>query len=163
MPFHVNERYVQAAEVALGVGLPTSYRLAMMKSNGGSVATEYDDWELYPIADDSDRKRLARTLNGVVPETQRARSLRGFPPGGVALGNNGEGDQLVFLADGPGLSSAVFVWRHKKCELFRIAEDFSGLVAVGAEFGPGADVGGRLLSDRRPEYAFRVSHERLKQ
>ncbi|WP_170855767.1 SMI1/KNR4 family protein [Variovorax sp. CF079] len=128
------ERYVQAAEEALGVGLPTSYRLAMMKSNGGSVATEYDDWKLYPIVGEIDRMRLARTLKGVVPKTQRARSLRGFPPGGVALGNNGKGDHLVFLADGPGLSSAVFVWRHKKGELVRIADDFSGLAAVGAEF-----------------------------
>jgi hypothetical protein len=61
MPFDLDERYVQAAEQALGASFPTTYRLAMMSSNGGTVATESDDWELYPIADDSDRKRLART------------------------------------------------------------------------------------------------------
>ena len=131
MPFDVAERHVQAAEEALGVGFPTSYRLAMMKSNGGAVATESDDWELYPIADDSDRKRLARTLNGVVPETQRARSWRGFPSGAVALASNGEGDQLVFLADGRALASAVFVWRHETCKLDRVADDFSSLTVAG--------------------------------
>jgi len=69
----------------LSVSFPTSYRVAMMRSNGGAVATESDDWDLYPIADDSDRKRLARTLNGVVPETQRARAWRGFPSTAVLL------------------------------------------------------------------------------
>ena len=131
MPFDVDERYVQAAERTLGVGFPASYRRAMMRSNGGTVATEDDDWELYPIADDSDRKRLARTLNGVVPETQRARGWHGFPSNGVALGGNGEGDQLVFLVNGQELGSTVFVWRHETCELVRIADDFSDLVAAG--------------------------------
>lgn len=49
MPFDLNERYVQAAEQALGVSLPASYRLAMMKSNGGAIATESDDWVLAPM------------------------------------------------------------------------------------------------------------------
>jgi hypothetical protein len=53
MPFDLDECYVQAAEQALGVSFPTTYRLALMRSNGGTVATEIDDWELYPIADDS--------------------------------------------------------------------------------------------------------------
>lgn len=131
MPFDVAERHVQAAEAALGVSFPRTYRLAMMKRNGGTIATEDDDWELYPISDDSDRKRLARTLNGVVLETQRARSWRGFPSNAVALASNGEGDQLVFLADGEELGPAVFAWRHETCELVRIAADFSSLGAVG--------------------------------
>ena len=132
MPFDLDERYVQAAEQALVVGFPTTYRLAMMRSNGGTVATESDDWELYSIADDSDRKRLARTLNGVVPETERARAWRGFPSAAVPLGGNGEGDQLVFLADGQGLGPEVFVLRHETCELVRVAEDFADLVAAGS-------------------------------
>jgi hypothetical protein len=86
MPFDLDERCIEAAEQALGVRFPTSYRVAMMRSNGGAVATESDDWDLYPIADDSDRKRFARTLNGVVPETQRARDWRGFPSTAVLLG-----------------------------------------------------------------------------
>ena len=130
MPFDLDERFVQTAEQALGVSFPTSYRLAMVRSNGGVVATESDDWDLYPIADDSDGKRLARTLNGVVPETERARAWRGFPSAAVALGGNGEGDQLVFLPDGRGLGSEVFIWRHETCELVRVADDFAALVAA---------------------------------
>jgi len=132
MPFDLDERYVQAAEQALGISLPTSYRLAMMRRNGGAVATANDDWDLYPIADDSDRKRLARTLNGVVPETERARAWRGFPSAAVSLGDNGEGDQLVFLADGQGLGPEVFIWRHETCELIRVADDFADLGAGGS-------------------------------
>ena len=132
MPFDLDERYVQATEQALGVSLPTSYRLAMMKSNGGTVATESDDWDLYPIADASDRKRLARTVDGVVPETKRARAWRGFPSAAVPLGSNGEGDQLVFLADGQGLGPDVFIWRHETCELVRVAADFADVVAAGS-------------------------------
>ena len=128
MPFDLDERYVQAAEQALGVSFPTSYRVAMMRSNGGAIATESDDWDLYPIADDSDRKRLARTLNGVVPETQRARAWHGFPPSAVLLGGNGEGDQLVFLAVGKGLGPEIFIWRHEACDLVRVADDFAALV-----------------------------------
>lgn len=128
MPFDLNERYVQAAELALGVSLPTSYRVAMMNRNGGAVATENDVWDLYPIADDSDRKRLARTLNGIVPETDQARAWRGFPAGAIALGGNGGGDQLVFLANELGLGPEVFIWLHDTCELVHVADDFADLV-----------------------------------
>ncbi|MDP9877072.1 hypothetical protein J2W25_001066 [Variovorax boronicumulans] len=128
MPFDVAERYVQAAEEALGIRLPASYRLAMMRSNGGFIATESDDWDLYPIADDSDRRRLARTLNGVVPETERARTWHGFPSTAVALGSNGGGDKLVFIMDGRCLRPEVFIWRHETSELLRVADDFGDLV-----------------------------------
>lgn len=132
MPFDLDERYLQAAEQALGFSFPTSYRLAMMRSNGGAVATRNDDWDLYPITDDSDRRRLARTLNGIVPETERARAWRGFPSAAVPLGGNGEGDQLVFLADGLELGPEVFIWRHETCELVRVADDFAALVTAGS-------------------------------
>ena len=132
MPFDLDERYVRAAEQALGISLPTSYRLAMMRNNGGAVVTESDDWDLYPIADDSDRKRLARTFNGVVPETERARAWHGFPSAAVPIGGNGEGDQLVFLADGQRLGPDIFIWRHETCKLVRVADDFADLVAAGS-------------------------------
>jgi len=34
MPFDLDEHYVRATEQALGVSFPTTYRLAMMRSNG---------------------------------------------------------------------------------------------------------------------------------
>lgn len=114
------------------MSLPMSYRLAMMKSNGGFIATESDDWDLYPIADHSDRRRLARTLNGVVPETKRARSWHGFPSTAVALGGNGGGDKLVLITDGRRLRPEVFIWRHETGELLRVADDFCDLLPVGS-------------------------------
>jgi hypothetical protein len=132
MPFDVAERYVQAAEEALGISLPASYRLAMMRRNGGFIATESDDWDLYPIADDSDRRRLARTFNGVVPETERARTWHGFPSTAVALGGNGGGDKLVFIMGGGCLRPEVFIWRHETGELLRVADDFGDLVPPGS-------------------------------
>jgi hypothetical protein len=128
MPFDVDERYVRAAEQVLGVDFPTSYRLAMMRSNGGTVVTEDDNWELYPIPDDSDRKRLARTFDGVVPQTERLRTWRGFPETAVAIAANGSGDHLVFLApDRRQLGPAVFVWLHETGELVPIAKDYAEL------------------------------------
>ena len=37
----------------------------MMQSNGGTIATD-DDWGLYPIANDSERKRLTSSQNGML-------------------------------------------------------------------------------------------------
>jgi hypothetical protein len=78
MPFDLEERFVQAAERALGVSFPTSYRQIMMRSNGSTVATESDDWDLYPIADDSDKKRLARTPQWRRPRDRTCESLAWF-------------------------------------------------------------------------------------
>lgn len=44
MPFDVLEQYVAAAERALGVRFPASYREAMKCSNGGSIDAMDDDW-----------------------------------------------------------------------------------------------------------------------
>jgi hypothetical protein len=84
-----------------------------------------DDWELHPIADDSDRKRLARTSNSVVDETHRSRDWPGFPENAVAVGSNGTGDVLVLLGEDGKLGNAFFVWLHKTGELTLVADDFS--------------------------------------
>ena len=99
----------------------------MRKQNGGAISTDDDDWELHPIADSSDRKRLSRTLSSVVSETVAAREWPGFPKGAVAIANNGGGDLLVFLAKGEDLGTEVFCWRHDNHELDQIAANFSAL------------------------------------
>jgi hypothetical protein len=48
VPFELDERFVIAAEQALGASLPYSYRQAMMTSNGGRVLAYDDVWDLYP-------------------------------------------------------------------------------------------------------------------
>jgi hypothetical protein len=54
MPFTLDDKYLRAAEEKLGAKLPDSYRRAMMVGNGGDVATDSEDWYLYPIMDSTD-------------------------------------------------------------------------------------------------------------
>jgi len=130
MPFDVDERFVEAAERALGVRFSASYREAMKRSNGGAVDALDDAWELHPIADDSDSKRLARTSNSVVHETHRSRGWRRFPVNAVAVGRNGVGDVLVLVDEGGKLGNAFFVWLHETGELVKVADDFSDLAVL---------------------------------
>jgi hypothetical protein len=127
MPFNVDEKFIDAAQTELGVQFPASYRAAMCLQNGGTWSTSDEDWELYPIADTSDRKRLSRTLHSVVKETGQARSWRGFPRDAVALAGNGAGDHLVFLGRGGDLGPAVFAWRHETGQLEPVASDFASV------------------------------------
>jgi SMI1 / KNR4 family (SUKH-1) len=83
MPFNLAERFVSAAEEKLGAALPHSYRQALMASNGGEVAAYDDVWNLYPILDSSDRKRLSRSCNDIY---QR--------PAGCAIGRVGPKTRL---------------------------------------------------------------------
>ncbi len=125
MPFPVEEQYIREAERRLGVRLPEAYRANLIGSNGGALSTTSDQWTLYPVRDASDRKRLKRTCNDIVLETDNARKWRGFPAAAVAIGANGTGDQLVFLpepADTAVLGPALFWWDHETGDTHRIAE-----------------------------------------
>jgi hypothetical protein len=97
MPFPVDIKYITETERKLGVKFPPSYVTRMVTSNGGEVQTPPDAWILYPIFDTSDKKRLKRTCNDVVRETQAASNWPEFPPDAVAIGANGSGDQLVLI------------------------------------------------------------------
>lgn len=129
MPFPVDEKYIIQSEKKLGVRFPKSFRLKMQSDNGGEVVTLPDAWRLYPFFDTSNKKRLKRTSNDVVRETQSARAWVSFPKEAVAIGSNGGGDQLVFLGtDGDGaLGPAVYWWDHETGAVHMVAEDFSEL------------------------------------
>ena len=58
MAFPVDIQFVKRAEAKLGRKLPLGYAAKMCRDNGGEVATDTGHWSLYPIFDDSDRKRL---------------------------------------------------------------------------------------------------------
>jgi hypothetical protein len=124
MPFTLDDKYLQSAEEKLGAKLPGSYRRAMMVANGGEVATSLEDWCLYPIMDSSDKKRLARTCNDVVVESARLAGWQRFPHQALAIANNGEGDQLLFLRSNDRFEAAVYCWSHETGELTKVAEDF---------------------------------------
>jgi hypothetical protein len=107
MPFNLAERFIGTAEEKLGAPLPHSYRQAMMASNGGDVAVYNDIWNLHPILDSSDRKRLSRSCNDILQETRLMRDWPGWPENAVAIAGNGSGDKLLFLREGPAVSAST--------------------------------------------------------
>lgn len=131
MAFSVDERYIAEAEDRLGVRLPEAYRAKLMRENGGALSTPPDHWDLYPVRDSSDRKRLKRTCNDIVLETTKARAWEGFPPRAVAIGTNSGGDQLVFLPESSGsetLRPMLCWWDHETSAVHRIADDIASLL-----------------------------------
>lgn len=130
MAFDLDESCVLAAEEKLGARLPARYRTAMMKHNGGSLAVGDEDWELLPILDTRDRRRLARTCNDILRETAAFAEWPGFPTSALAIATNGEGDCIVFLRAGTVFDPAPLLWRHATRALARIADDFACLAGV---------------------------------
>ena len=99
----------------------------MQASNGGELDVLDDDWQQYPIADTSDRKRLSRTTNHVIKETQALLQWPRFPKEGLAIAGNGSGDQLVLLKDGEVFAESVYHWSHETGVLTKVADAFSEL------------------------------------
>lgn len=129
MAFQLDQSLVKRAEAKLGRKLPFGYVAAMCTNNGGEVETGPDYWSLFPIFDDTERTRLKRTCNDIVRETIAARRWAGFPVDAVAIGSNGTGDKLVFLAE-PGTdrySDAVYWWDHETGEVNQVADAFEEL------------------------------------
>ena len=127
MPFPLPEACLLAAENLLGAALPQSYRQLMLRSNGGELEAVGDSWELYPVADSTDRKRLSRTINHVIRETAELRQWPGFPENALAIGSNGCGDQLVLLRQGDIFTPQVYQWSHETGDLVVVANDFADL------------------------------------
>ena len=121
MPFPISDDFICATEKALGASLPARYRAAMARSNGGEVEVEYDVWQLHPLEDRSDRKRLARTGNHILRETDQARKWPNFPAGAISIASNGTGDLLVLRQHGGGLSDTVYLWSHEDGSLTELA------------------------------------------
>lgn len=131
MPFPLELRFVKETEAKLGMKFPLMFVESMMKENGGYAHTPPDGWRLYPFLDRSDRKRLKRTSNDIVYQTNWARGLTGFPMEAVAIGSNGSGDELILLpepSDERRLQDAVFWWDHETGDFYKVADDFSELV-----------------------------------
>lgn len=127
MPFELDERFIVAAEERLGASLPYSYRQAMRASNGGQVRAYDDVWHLHPILDTSDRKRLKRSCNDILRETEFMRDWPGWPENALAIASNGGGDRLVLLKENRRYDPTVYVWLHDTSELVAVGEVFSDL------------------------------------
>jgi len=130
MPFPLDPKFVGVTEEKLGVRFPLAFVAAMVKENGGYVETPPDGWWLYPFRDTTDRKRIKRTTNDIVHQTEWARRMPHFPRDGVAIGSHGGGDELVFLPrldDSSRLQDTVYCWDHETGELGEVSDDFSDL------------------------------------
>jgi hypothetical protein len=127
MAFPLDIRFIRQVEERLGRKLPSNYAARMRKNNGGELHAGSEVWELYPIRDDSDRKRLKRTCNDVILETANARKWPEFPANALAIGSNGTGDQLVLLAmeTAGDYGNEVYWWDHETGELNKLADDFA--------------------------------------
>lgn len=127
MPFDLHESFLIAAEQSLRARLPESYRSAMLRANGGELAVLGDQWMQYPIADSSDHKRVSRSANHILKETEYCRQWPRFPREALAIAGNGAGDHLVFLRHGSSYEPAVYVWSHETGALEKAADDFASL------------------------------------
>lgn len=136
MPFPVSDFEICKTEKKLGVIFPGSFRAAMMLNNGGLVQTDEDDWEIYPFFDASDLKRISRTSQDIVKETESAKDWEGFPKSGIAIAGNGCGDILFLqptIEDPNKLGETVFVFWHEEPIIELLADSFGELVGESAE------------------------------
>jgi len=127
VPFELSEEQLALTEQDLGAILPREYREAMKLDNGGEAATAEYDWELYPIKDTSDRKRISRTCNHILYETESCKGFYHFPDNAVAIAGNGLGDQMVFIKESGRILDSVYLWLHETGELQQLAASFNGI------------------------------------
>jgi hypothetical protein len=116
MGFPTSEEFVRRAEESLAIMLPAAVRARLLQENGGEIEADGDVWELFPVEDSTDRKRISRTANHIVRETEEARQWPEFPATAVAIAANGTGDYLILQparqASGQ-LLDEVFLWDHE--------------------------------------------------
>ena len=133
MPHPLPPSCLAAAEATFGRRLPAGYAARLLRENGGTVACRGEHFELYPVRDETDRKRLARTAVDVVVETESASSWPRFPAGALAVGHNGTGDLLILRpdpdspADSPRYAEAVLWWNHETGETTPVATSFENV------------------------------------
>jgi len=128
MAFDLFEEQLQDSEDEFGARFPESYRHQMMRSNGGEVDAASDYWNLIPLRDTSDRKRLSRTANHVLVETKSLSRFPSWHEHAFAIAENRTGDALVVLRDDDQIKPQVFYWCHESGAIESVAEDFSSLM-----------------------------------
>ncbi len=130
MPFNLDEKYVLEAEEQLKAKLPSEYKNAMVSNNGGDIDINDEIWEQYPIFDKSDRKRLSRTCNHIITETDSCKDFGNFGENLLAIASNGCGDQLVFVKEGKEYLPAVHIWSHETGKLTQVSNSFNAVMCI---------------------------------
>ncbi|GGH27587.1 SMI1/KNR4 family protein [Sphingobacterium alkalisoli] len=131
MPFPVNTKYIIETEKELGLIFPHNFKTKMTEENGGELMTDDDDWQLFPFFDKSDKKRISRTSNHIVLETNQAKQWDNFPTNGIAIASNGSGDFLILLPakeNNKQLGNEIYIWFHETGEIEKIADAIEDLI-----------------------------------
>lgn len=125
MAFPISLERIRDAEGEIGALLPDAYKTAMMEYNGGVLRKGRQQWWLHPIKDFSDKKRIKRTCNHVLHETNGRREYGGFPENGIEIAGNGGGDALVLCHNDGQFSDELFFFDHKTHQLKSLNCTFS--------------------------------------
>ncbi|ENV08689.1 hypothetical protein F966_02804 [Acinetobacter higginsii] len=120
MAFPVDEQYIIAAEQEFGRLFPSDHRKRLLQSNGGEIQADDEVWQLFPVFDPTNQKRIARTTNHIVHETALWRSSYGFPEDAIAIAENGAGDVLIIKND----SDLIEHWSHETGTLKTVEVDW---------------------------------------
>lgn len=127
MAFNLPIEQLEACEKELGLSFPEHYRNALLEENGGTVETNEDYWEIVPIKDKTDRKRLSRTCNDIIHETNSFSKFNNWHENAYVIAQNGSGDALVFFREGNRFEKEIFMWSHEDGALQFITDDLSSL------------------------------------
>lgn len=131
MPFPLDKKYIEEAQLELDKKLPESYIAKMLEENGGELITEDEDWQQFPVFDKADDKRISRTCNHIILETNNAKTWGTFPENAVAIASNGCGDYLILLPNSTNqkqLQDNIFIWRHETGDIEEVANDIYELM-----------------------------------
>ena len=113
MPWPVEQKYIDEAQLALGTRFPPNLVARLRKLNGGEVTIDGQTWWFHPVWDNSDKMRLSRTSNDIVRETKYVRTWPGFPAEAVVIAH-GIGPERLFLLpsedDPTQLGEEIYDW-----------------------------------------------------
>lgn len=102
----------------------------MRVNNGGSIELAADDWELHPIQDTTDRKRISRTANHVLTENKSYSKWNTKIEDTLSIAENGCGDRLIFQNKGGEFLPSVYCWNHETGESVQVAKSILEAVRI---------------------------------
>jgi len=97
----------------------------MKTKNGGTVELGNEDWELHPIQDTTDQKRISRTASHVLIENQSYAEWNNKAENTLSIAENGCGDRLLLRKEENGFLPAVYAWYHETGNVNRIANSIT--------------------------------------
>ncbi len=97
MAFPIELKYIIETEKETGFEFPKVFKEKMLAENGGEFFAKDEWWFLFPFFDKSDKKRINRTCNHIVLETNnlKSKNWNKFPENTFAIGTNQSGDYLI--------------------------------------------------------------------